>query len=237
MNALRAQYELARLELSYTEIRAPIDGVIAERFIKVGNNLDVNAPVFQLTDLDPLIAYLHVPEREFNKLSANQPALIYLDALQGTQFVGEVARISPTIDPNTGTFKATIEVTDETNQLKPGMFGRFNIVYDQHTNVVLLPRSAIVDDDRTLAVFVVDEEDGKDIAKRRTIETGFPSGDKIEVTTGLDGSERVVIVGHGATRDGGKLENRALRRRACCQKIRRNRLRRAKHPSTQQLNS
>ncbi|MEM7284486.1 MAG: efflux RND transporter periplasmic adaptor subunit, partial [Pseudomonadota bacterium] len=206
LDALRAQYELARLELSYTEIRAPIDGVIAERFIKIGNNLNVNDPVFQLTDLDPLIAYLHVPEREFNKLQAKQPALIVLDALQDTQFVGEVARISPTIDPNTGTFKATIEVDDQTNRLKPGMFGRFNIVYDRHENAVLLPRSAVLDDDRRLSVFIAEERDGETVAKRRVIETGFPSGEKIEVTSGLDGSERVVVIGHGAARDDGKLE-------------------------------
>lgn len=206
LDALKAQYQLARLELSYTEIRAPFAGVIAERMIKVGNNLNISDSVFQLTDLEPLIAYIHVPEREFNKLHSQQKALIYLDALQGTEFVGQVARISPTIDPQTGTFKATIEVADEKNRLKPGMFGRFNIVYDQHSNAVLLPRSAIVDDDRELAVFVVESEEGKDIAKRRTIKTGYAKGENIEITDGLSGDERVVIVGHGAARDGAKLE-------------------------------
>ena len=206
LDALKAQYELARLELSYTEIRAPFAGVIAERMIKVGNNLEVSDPVFQLTDLEPLIAYIHIPEREFNKLRPQQVALIYLDALQGTEFIGQVARISPTIDPATGTFKATIEVADQENRLKPGMFGRFNIVYDQRSNAVLLPRSAIVDDDRELAVFVVDQEDGKDIAKRRTIKTGYTRGENIEITEGLSGDERVVVVGHGAARDGAELE-------------------------------
>ena len=62
MEALRAAYNLARLEVSYTEIKAPVDGVVATRFIKVGNTLAVNDQVFHITGLDPLIAYLHVPE-------------------------------------------------------------------------------------------------------------------------------------------------------------------------------
>lgn len=207
LDALRAQYELAKLELSYTEIRAPIDGVISERHIKVGNNLSINDPVFQLTDLEPLIAYLFVPEREFNKLSAEQQALITVDALSQEEFIGRVARISPTIDPTTGTFKTTIEVSDYSNRLKPGMFGRFNVVYDRHENAVLLPRNAILDDDRSLSVFAIEKSDeGDDIAKRKTIETGISQGEFIEVTSGLDGSETIVVVGHGAAKDGSKLE-------------------------------
>ena len=206
LDALRAQYNLAKLELSYTEIRAPINGVISERFIKVGNNLNVNDQVFRLTDLEPLVAYLHVPEREFNKLKRKQQAQLNVDALSGEMFVGEIARISPTVDPATGTFKATVEVSDETDRLKPGMFGRFNIVYDQHDNVVLLPRSALLDDDRTLSVFVVESGDDGDIAKRLEVETGFSQNGRIEITSGLDGTEKVVVVGHGSAKDGSKLE-------------------------------
>ena len=86
--ASRAAYNLASLELSYTEIKAPIDGVIAERFIKLGNTIDVNASTFQITDLDPLRAELHVPERELRKLGSTQTATIIVDALPGQEFIG-----------------------------------------------------------------------------------------------------------------------------------------------------
>ena len=62
LDALRAGYESARLELNYTEIRAPIKGVISMRNIKVGNTIMPNDPTFTITDLDPLVAYVHVPE-------------------------------------------------------------------------------------------------------------------------------------------------------------------------------
>ena len=180
MAASRAAYNLASLELSYTEIKAPIDGVIAERFIKIGNTIDVNAPTFQITDLDPLRAELHVPERELRKLGSTQTATIIVDALAGQEFIGNVARISPVVDPETGTFKVTIEIKDEQNLLKPGMFGRFNIVYDVHTASLMVPRVSIVDDSVETAVFVVEEG----IAHRRVVDTGISRLGEIEILNG-----------------------------------------------------
>jgi membrane fusion protein (multidrug efflux system) len=202
LEALRAASELARLELSYTEIRAPIDGVVAERYIKVGNTIDPNDATFKVTDLDPLIIYLHVPERDYRRLSAGQKATISVDALKDRQFVGSIARVSPVVDPATGTFKVTIEVPDQSGQLKPGMFGRINIVYDMHANALQVPRSAIVGSDDEPAVFVVEE----DIARRQPVTLGLSSGASVEVVDGLSGTEQIVIVGQTGLRDGTRVD-------------------------------
>ena len=197
-----AAYNLASLELNYTEIKAPIDGVIAERFIKLGNTINVNASTFQITDLDPLRAELHVPERELRKLGTTQTASIVVDALPGQKFVGNVARISPIVDPETGTFKVTIEIKDEQNLLKPGMFGRFNIVYDVHAAALLVPRVSIIDDSVETAVFIVEEG----IAHRKVVDTGITRLGEIEVVSGLNGDELVVVVGQTGLKDGAKVE-------------------------------
>ncbi len=81
----------ARLELSYTEIRAPIAGVVSARHIKVGNTISPNDPTFRVTDLDPLVAYVHIPEKEFRKLAPGQTADVIVDALGGTRFAGTIA--------------------------------------------------------------------------------------------------------------------------------------------------
>ncbi len=99
LDALRAGYESARLELSYTEIRAPINGVISARKIKVGNTIGPNEPTFTVTDLDPLLAFVHVPEKEFRKIAPGQNAEVVIDALGGARFAGTISRISPTVDP------------------------------------------------------------------------------------------------------------------------------------------
>ncbi len=202
LESLRAANELAQLELSYTEIKAPIDGVVSERYIKVGNTIDPNDSAFRVTDLDPLIIYLHVPERDYRRLQAGQNATILVDALTSKQFAGVVARVSPVVDAQTGTFKVTIEVPDETGQLKPGMFGRINIVYDMHANALQLPRSAVVGSDDEPAVFVVEDE----AVRRQVVSLGFSSGANVEVTDGLTGGEQIVVVGQTGLRDGTRVE-------------------------------
>ncbi len=201
MEALQAAYDLARLEYSYTEIRAPINGVISQRLVKIGNTIDVNAETFEVTSLEPLVSYLHVPEREFRRIDPNQTASIDVDALQGARFDATVARVSPIVDPDTGTFKITIEVSDPTRRLKPGMFGRINIVYDSHLNVLQIPRSAIIEEAGSNTVFVVSGE----IAEKREIQTGYAEGGNIEVLSGLDDDDEIVFVGHTNLKDGSKV--------------------------------
>jgi membrane fusion protein (multidrug efflux system) len=198
LDALRAGYESARLELNYTEIRAPIRGVISLRNVKVGNTIGPNDPTFTVTDLDPLVAYVHVPEKEFRKIAPGQNAEVLVDALGGERFVGTISRISPTVDPQTGTFRARVEVPDTTRRLKPGMFARVNIVYERRQDALQLPRSAILDADGTQSVFVV--ANGK--AEQRSIVTGLSNGGWIEVLEGLQGTEQVVTVGQAGLKTG-----------------------------------
>lgn len=198
LDALRASYDIAKLQLSYTEIRAPISGVVAERNIKVGNTIQPNTVVFKVTDLKPLIAYVHAPERELRLLAAGQPAEIAVDAMPGQVFIGKIARVSPVVDPATGTFKITIEVDDPTSSLKPGMFARVGVVYERRANALQIPRTAIVDNDGQATVFLVN----KDKAEQRDIKTGLANAGFIEVTEGLKKGEQVVVVGQNGLKTG-----------------------------------
>jgi membrane fusion protein (multidrug efflux system) len=198
LDALRAAYDSARLELGYTEIRAPIPGVISARHIKVGNTIKPNDPTFRVTNLDPLLAYVHVPEKEFRKLAPGQPADVVVDALGGERFVGTISRISPTVDPQTGTFRARVEVADATRHLKPGMFARVNIAYERRDNALQLPRTAIIDSDGEQSVYIV----AGDKAEQRKITTGLANNGWIEVVAGLKGDEKVVVIGQAGLKSG-----------------------------------
>jgi membrane fusion protein (multidrug efflux system) len=198
LDALRASYDSARLELSYTEIRAPIPGVVSARHIKIGNTIKPNDPTFKVTNLDPLIAFVHVPEKEFRKLAPGQAADVVVDALGGEHFAGTISRISPTVDPQTGTFRARVEVPDATRHLKPGMFARVNIVYERRDNALQLPRNAILDADGEQSVYVV----VKNKAEQRRITTGLANNGWIEVLSGLKGDESIVVVGQAGLKSG-----------------------------------
>ena len=201
MQALQATFDLTRLELDYTEIRAPIDGVVSERFIKLGNTIDVNAETFQVTSLEPLISYLHIPEREYRRIETGQAASIGIDALPGLRFDAIVARVSPIVDPATGTFKITIEVSDPSRRLKPGMFGRTSIVYDTRQMALQIPRSAVIEESGEAAVFVVTEN----TAEKRAIRTGYAEAGNIEVVEGLDDDDEIVVVGHSNLKNGSRV--------------------------------
>ena len=147
LEAAKAEYDLARLDLHYTQIRAPFAGFISERLVRVGNLVSNLEPVFRITSYDPLLAVLHVPERELSVLGKGLPVSVSVDAWPGETFYGEVTRISPVIDPGTGTFRVTAEITDERGKLKPGLFGRVQVLYDTHANVTVIPRSAVISED------------------------------------------------------------------------------------------
>jgi len=191
LEALQASFNLASLELDYTRIRAPIDGVVSERYIKLGNTIRIGDPIYRVTGLDPLVAYLHIPEREYRQISAGQSVAIDIDALAGQRIAAAVTRVSPIVDAATGTFKITIEIRDNERRIKPGMFGRISIVYDRHEDVLQVPRSAIVEELGSESLFVV--EDGKAI--RKSITTGYGENGMVEIVEGIAETDHVITVG------------------------------------------
>lgn len=193
----KAAYELARLKVEYSQIKAPISGVVSQRMIKVGNMVNTDEEVFKITDFDPLLAVLHVPEHEMNKLRKGQEAVINVDAVKGRTFTGKVLRISPVVNPETGTFKVTIAIKDESNQLKPGMFGRVRIVYDTRDNALMIPKEAVMNEDGSSSVYVINDK----LVFRRTIQTGYVNGANIEVTNGLQDGDSVVTIGQNSLQD------------------------------------
>lgn len=201
--AQKAQVALAQLDLKYTEIKAPIAGYVSERMVRVGNLVTLHQPVYGITSYDPLLAVLHVPERELGVLRKGQQVTIRLDAFPLQQFKGEVIRISPVIDPATGTFRVTTQVMDPDQLVKPGLFGRVDIVHDLRKDVSLIPRSALITEDEQTFVFVIGEDSS---VSRRSINTGYERNGDIEVIEGLAVGEIVVTAGKGSLSDGSKVE-------------------------------
>lgn len=198
----KAAHDLDQLNLDYTTLRAPLAGIVTERMIRVGNMVLANAELFRITNFDPLIAVLHIPERELDKLKAKQPALISVDAIEGQEFTGYVDRISPVVNPATGTVKVTVEVHDPSGQLKAGMFTRVKIIYDVHTNTLLVSKNALLKEDTETALFVVQDS----LALRRVVETGYSNSTHVEVQEGISENDLVVTAGQGSLKDSALVE-------------------------------
>lgn len=226
----RAVHDLSRLELSYTNVIAPIDGVIGKRMVKEGNLIQVNQPLFHIVDFDPLLGVLNVPERELNILKPGQPVSMSVDALPGQRFPGVIERVSPVVEAASGTFRVTCRFNATLQTLKPGMFGRIDVVYDRKQDALAIPRGALIEEDGETAVYLIVDapppaevkpKDGKAVnapapaaapaavpaaaalhAQRRVVHIGFSDSEYVEVRDGLKAGDRVITVGRNAVRDG-----------------------------------
>lgn len=197
----RAANRLANLELSYASVVAPISGVIAQRSIKPGNFVQINTPIFRIVDTSRLEAVLNVPEREMATLKSGLPVKLQVDALPGRDFTGTVDRVAPVVDSGSGTFRV-ICAFQGGGLLQPGMFGRVRIDYDQKTDALVVPRTALLEDDTDPAVYVVR---GKK-AVRVPVKLGYSEGGWAEVRSGLKSGEQVVVAGKTAVREGSEVQ-------------------------------
>lgn len=202
-DAARAAYDLAKLTLRESEIKAPFSGVISARYIKVGNQIQPNSQAFMVTKLDTLHANIYVPERDIHKLAPKQLAKMRLEAWPGKAFTGSILRVNPVVDAQTGTVKVTVEMDPGQEELKPGMFGRVEIQYDRKENALLVPKDAVLSEDAAQSVFVVMKGKGGkgDKVQRRAIKTGYDDAGRYEVLEGLKSGDRVVVTGQANLKD------------------------------------
>ncbi|WP_297799678.1 efflux RND transporter periplasmic adaptor subunit [Arenimonas sp. GDDSR-1] len=197
LESAKASLNLAKLELSYTNVTAPISGVIAQRMVKQGNLVTLNAPVFRIVNTQYLEAVMNVPERELALIKSGMPVRMTVDAVPGQAFEGRVDRVSPVMEAGSGTFRVTCAF-DGKQILRPGMFGRFEIIYDRRENVLTIPRTAMLEDETDPAVYVV--RSGK--AVRAPVKIGYSNGEIAEVVSGLKGGDKIITAGKVAVRDG-----------------------------------
>jgi len=201
LESARASYELAKLELSYTNITAPISGVVAQRMVKPGNLIALNAPVFRIVNNSHLEGVLNAPERELERLRAGLPLRMVVDAVPGKIFVGKVDRVSPVMDSGSGTFRVVCAF-DNAPELRPGMFGRIEVVYDQREDALTVPRVALLEDEGEPALFVVRGNK----AHRVPVKLGYSNGEVAEVLSGVKEGDLVITAGKVAVRDGTEVQ-------------------------------
>jgi membrane fusion protein, multidrug efflux system len=197
LDSARAEALGNEIQLGYTEIKAPFAGLIVRRYVKFAENVAVNQPLFRLSDFDPLLCPIQVPERELPRLATGQKAYVTVDSWPGERFAASVLRVSPVVEAATGTVRVTLEMEAQ-GKLRPGMFGSVFLQTDTHEGVLAVLRKALALDSIGDAVFVA--QDGT--AVRRDVTLGVREGDLVEVVAGLGEGDLVVTVGQDSLSDG-----------------------------------
>lgn len=196
--AEKANLAVREYELREATIRAPIDGVVTRRHVKVGQTLNLNEPAFEMKRLRDIEAILNVPEREIGRIRPGQHARVEVDALPAAPFAGSVSRVAPEVDANSGTFRVTVSLDNDDGRLKPGMFVRVDVRVDRRENALLAPLEAVVALRDQSSLFVI--EDG--VAARREVATGYVSDGNIEIVDGVAAGETIVASGQEGLREG-----------------------------------
>lgn len=194
----KAAYEAAKLKVEYTSVRSPINGVVTQRMVELGQRVNVNQVLFRVADFEPLRAKIYVPEKDIHKIFVGQKARLTIESQPEAEFIGTVKMISPVVDPTTGTAKVTIDIENHGGRLKPGMFASVYINTDTHRNTLLIPKKALLLESETDQVFVYDNG----VARKANLKLGFISGDWVEVLSGLKEGDLVVTIGQEGLREG-----------------------------------
>ena len=202
MDQARLRWERAELELEHATIRAPFSGVLTERQVQVGARVNQGTQLFALIKLDDMIARVFVPGQYLMEISPDQQAMVTSDFLKDRRFQGWVKRISPVVDPKSGTFKVTVGLKDRWEFLRPGIFVNVRIITDTHAEAVLVPKQAIVYDGGDRYVFVVQDS----TASRIKLEGGYEDGEHVEALAGVEAGEPIIVVGQNGLKDKAKVK-------------------------------
>jgi membrane fusion protein (multidrug efflux system) len=200
----RLALERARLRLSYATVRAPFDGVVTTRDTQVGARVGTGTKLFSLIKLDEIVARVFVPARYLTDVAEGQSAVVTSEFMPGRTFTGWVKRISPIVDPKSGTFRVTVGVRgDNPTGLPPGLFVNVRIVTETRENAVLVPKRAIVYEGGERFAFVV--VDGT--AHKRRLVAGHEDPEAVEALSGFEPGSRVIVLGHNGLKDGAKVRD------------------------------
>lgn len=209
VEAMKARYELAGIQLENTDITAPVGGLVARILAEEGSTVAEQIPVAALVQDDPMYVEVQIPERHFAALTARVgaiPCRIYPQAYPGTEgFAGRVTNISRIVEAESRTFTLEIAVDNPDKRLRPGMYVNVEIVLEKSHEAVLVPESALVFREEEYAVFVVESNSSLE-AVMKPVTVGLRKNGVAEIVDGLTGAERVIIRGNAFLEHGQPVE-------------------------------
>ncbi len=198
--AARAQIGALATRIGETRIESPLDGYVIQRKLDPGALVGPpgGGSIITVVRMDVLRVFISINERLASKVAVGQEAVVTVDALPGRTFRGSVVRLAPFFDPTTRTLDAEVQLSNTEGALRPGMYGRGSIILDRHKGATILPAVAMQMSDLDRYVFVVE---GSRVHKKH-VETGYDAGEWLEVTSGVQAGQDVVIAGADGLSEG-----------------------------------
>jgi multidrug efflux pump subunit AcrA (membrane-fusion protein) len=182
-----AQLALARKNLSYAVIPAPIDGFVSERTADLGEYVSPTQKVATIVRTNPLRVRIDIPEQAIPQVRVGQSVSATTSAWPDKGFSGRIARIAPSVTANSRTLTVEAEIENSSGALKPGQFATVRILQPRPVPAVLVPARAVITDAGVSRVYVI--KDGH--AEQRLVQLGQTEGDLVQLKSGVAADEKV----------------------------------------------
>ena len=199
----RLDYENAEMNLEKMNIRAPFDGVIVNLpHFSAEARVNSGTSVVTIMDYSSMLLEINLPESAINEVKVGQKAYITHYTLPKDTIIGEITELSPAISAETRTFKGKLVIDNKKLLIRPGMFVKADIVTESHSSTIVIPKNIVRNERNRRIVFVVDQG----IAKAKQVKLGLEEKNSVEVLSGLDKDDQLIVRGFETLRDGSKVK-------------------------------
>jgi RND family efflux transporter MFP subunit len=178
--------------MGYTEIRSPIDGVVADRTVSPGDIAPAGTPLVIVMDTSKVVVRLHIPQQQAELLQLGQVATLRIPGLD-KDVPAKVTVLSPALDPSSTTEEVWVEADNAQGELKPGTTADVSILAKTVADALVIPASSILTgEDGQTSVMVV-QTDSR--AYSKNVKTGIQQGAMIQIVSGLQPGQQVIVSG------------------------------------------
>jgi membrane fusion protein (multidrug efflux system) len=209
LKSKRALAEQQAALVAKKTIRAPFSGRLGITAINPGQYVNPGDKLVSLQTIDPIYVNFFIPQKQTSMLKVNQNLNITSDAFPGVKFAGKVNAINPVIDTSSRNVQVQAKLTNDKQQLLPGMFANVSLDVGTKGSFITLPQAAITYNPYGSTVFVVKTSDKKDdkgnailVVNQLFIDTGATRGDQVAITKGLEVGQEVVTSGQLKLKNG-----------------------------------
>ncbi len=202
--ALQNSVNQIRSQLAKSTIKAPFSGIIDEVFIEQGEVVSAGQnQLFRLISLQNMYVEANIPENYLNNVQQGTEVIVEINSI-GKQFTGEVQQVGNTINPSNRTFRVEIAIPNENNMVKPNQIATVRFNDYSNEDAIILPENAVQRNAQGDHLVYVWEQEGENngVAREVSVETGYTYQGNIEITSGLQPGQTIIIEGSRNLRDG-----------------------------------
>jgi membrane fusion protein (multidrug efflux system) len=194
-------YEQIEVKYNHGFPRSPISGIINNLYVDAGEFIDTGKPIADIVNIDRIKINVRVPELDIRYVIKGQKTPVKIDAFPERALSGVIDFVAFKADPATKTFLVRTVIENPLADIRPGMIARVVFVRRVIADALMAPLFALVDKGGERLVFV--EKDG--VAQSRTVSIGVIEGDRVQITSGLNPGDHLIVKGHTQVEDGMKV--------------------------------